>query len=322
MVKEILDAWAKLTVPSKVNEFSYYAVEGTNIMLTKNNDGLFGIIIYNTNQIPKYFKLKNFIFLYKDKLETPKGEILQRCQLVFTNRSINDEYLIKILFSIITDLQMPYSSAALVSLLTELGNIFDPEVQNKNEIIGVWGELYLINDLIEKAVSTKTKESIINSWEGDVDRKKIDFRFIDKQIAIEAKTTINELREHHFSGTEQFIKPLGFKGLYFASIRLIDDDGGFSCYDLVSSVMYKLNDSSLIRLFDNKILLRGNKICNDNYYRFSPRDNYVYLFYNSEDIETPNCPKGVSELRWTQNIDLYEPLKTEEVQNIFFALIN
>jgi hypothetical protein len=318
MIKEVIDIWFnKLKRPNERTKYAYYIIKNTNIILAKNFDGEFGLILTDTSEIPKNFKLKNFDFSYKDNIETTAGVFFKRCQRMFAHSNVNTDFLIKILFGVLEDAQKPYSSNTLMKVLKELKDLFDPEEQKKIEIIGVWGELFMINELIEHHTNKYIIESILNSWEGDGGRKKIDFRFIHAKIAIEVKTTTDEKRIHHFSGLEQFKVPLGFSNLYFASFRILNDDAGLTCFDITNKIVNKINDKSLIDLLDEKLIVRGRALCYDRYYRFTPRDEDKFSVYNSQKISLPSTPEGVLDIKWRQDFCVSKKLGITSVKQIY-----
>ena len=320
MIKEITEIWLKkLKKPANQGEYSYHAISGTNIILAKNYNDEFGLILTDTNEIPTNFLLKNFTFSYKIKLTTTSGVDYKRCQRMFASKDVKADYLIKILFGVLEDEQKPYSSNTLVRVLKELKDTFDPAEQKKIEVIGMWGELYLLHTLFDSRLSKIAIENILKSWEGDGGRKKIDFRFLHSKLAIEVKTTTEEQRIHHFSGLEQFTVPAGFKNLYFSSLRIIPEDG-YTCYDLVNMINEKIKDKGLIELFDEKLLIRGKEISNDKYYRFTPRDEFKFSFYDAEKFETPSNPKGVSELKWKQDLATQKSVNSIKVKEIYKSI--
>jgi hypothetical protein len=321
MIKEAIDIWlGKLPIPSKVEEIAYKQIEGTNIILSKNYKGEFGLIITDTTSIPKNFKLKNFDFSYIEKLETKYGARFKRCQQMFAHSNINTDYLIKVLFGILEDEQKPYSSNTLIKVLKELNSLFNPEEQKRNEVIGVWGELFMINKLIDWGADKIKIENIINSWEADGGRMKIDFRFLHAKIALEVKTTTEVQRIHHFSGLEQFTIPYGFDNLYFASLRVLPDGAGESCDEIVIKIKNNIADKSLVNIFEERLLVRGRSLCYDDYHRFTPRDENAFSLYNAKSIKTPSIHDGIIEVNWKQNLDLELQIENTKVGEIFKSI--
>jgi hypothetical protein len=304
MLAKIIDIWFnKLKTPTE-DSLSFEIIEGTNLFLTKNHENKIGLLIENTIEIPASFKLKNFDFIYYPSLiNKNKNQEHRNCQLILANQNVDPEFLIKLLIGIFDLDNTKYiTSTDLIKILNELRYVFDIESISENEIIGVWGELYFLYQVLGILENKNDLITIVNSWEGTSSRKKIDFRFLKQKAAFEIKTTKDDHRIHHISGHEQFLKPLGFDNLYFASIKIINDDAGYTCSDLFSLISTLLVNQELISIFKDKCILRGNSFCNNKIYRYTPRDTFSY--YNSNSFTLPNIPIGVSKLEWEQDFDI------------------
>ena len=319
MLTKIIDTWFnKLKTPTE-DSLSFEIIDGTNLFLTKNHEDKIGLIIENTIEIPASFKLKNFEFIYYPNLENKKKEQEHRnCQLILANKNVNPEYLIKILVGIFDLENTKYiTSTDLIKILNELKYVFDTESVSEIEIVGVWGELFFLYQVLTVVENKDDFINIINSWEGTNSRKKIDFRFLKQKHAFEIKTTKEDQRRHHISGHEQFIKPLGFNNLSFASIKIINDEAGYTCNDLFSMISTLLANQELIVSFKEKCILRGLGYCNNKIYRYTPRDANAFSFYNSNSFTLPIIPIGVSKLEWEQDFDIIN----QEVLSLF-SIIN
>ena len=307
LLSDVLDIWKnKLKIPSG-NRFSFEEVENTNVILIKNSQNRLGIIISKTLPIPDNFKLKYFHFEYHKKIQNVANNIIyENCQIIILeNENISEEYLINILFSILDfKNKRIISSNDFIDILKSVNSLSQTENQRINEIIGAWGELYFFLHILSGAVDLDKKNELINSWEGSEKRSKIDFRFITCKVGCEIKTSLREERIHHISGHQQCIVPQGLENLYFISIRLKEDDTGFSCQDLYSSIKKELNDNVLIDNFNNKILIRGKNICSDSSHKFSLVDPFLFKIYNSDALILPNVPLGITDMEWNQNFDL------------------
>jgi len=322
MIEEVLQIWnRKLKLPSK-DQFAIERINDTNLFLTKDFEGKIGIIIENTLELPKNFSLKRFEFKYFKKLENkPKDAIHERCQLMLADKSVEPSFLIKILFGILEcEDKRNITSRDLMEVITSLISTFDPEAQKRNEVIGVWGELFWLKEILSQPIRKEKKAKILRSWESDKIRMKIDMRFAYCKIAVEIKTTTTEERVHHISGLEQFLVPSGFKHLLFLSIRIIEDDAGMTCSELTNMIKSYLDDPELLTIFLDKIFIRGAKICNDIFYRFTPRDNNPLVFFDSKIFPLPSKLKGVTNLQWDQNFDLIKPILNKRLSKILSAL--
>ena len=305
LLKNVIETWKfKLKIP-KSGTYSFEEIEDCNVILIKNSDNELGIIIHKTLPIPESFKVKNFQFSYHKKIiNNEKNISYENCQMILIGKELNEEYIINILFSI-----LDYASKKIVdsfdimNIVSTVNENFQIENFSYNEIIGVWGELAFLIHMMQDVKEKDKIFEVLNAWESEYSRNKIDFRFHKIKIACEIKTTVKEERIHHISGHKQCVPPQNIDTLYFISIRIKDDDTGHSCNDLTNLIIQMLNEQNLIDLFKNKIEVRGSKYCHNQTNKFSYLDSKKYNIYNSDSIELPIIPKGVYEMEWKQSFD-------------------
>ena len=305
LLKNVIEIWKyKLKTP-KTDTFSFEHIQNSNIILIKNDKDELGIIIPKTLPIPDTFKLKRFHFSYHKTIYNNDKKIsYENCQVMFVENDISEEYLINVLFSILDfKNKKKIDSFDLINILKNVNDNFQIENYAFNEIVGVWGELSFLLHLLRKVKSKEKMYELVNSWEGDLSRNKIDFRFLNLKKAFEIKTSVKEERIHHISGHKQCIPPENIDNLYFISIRIKNDDTGYSCFELTTEIINLLSENDLLILFNNKMSIRNIKYCKDTTYKFSFLDTFLFKAYNTNDIELPIIPKGVYEMEWKQSFD-------------------
>jgi len=305
LLKNVIETWKfKLKIP-KSGTFSFEEIHGSNVILIKNSNDELGIIIHKTLPIPESYKVKNFQFSYhKQIINKEKNIIYENCQMILIGKELNEDYIINILFSILDYVsKKTVDSFDIMNIVNTVNENFQIENFSYNEIVGVWGELAFLLHLIEDVNEKDKLYEVLNAWESQFSRNKIDFRFHEIKIACEIKTTVKEERVHHISGHKQCKPPQNIDTLYFVSIRIKDDDTGYSCADLTKQIINKLNEQNLIELFKNKIEVRGSKYCNNQTNKFSYFDSKLFNIYDSMNIELPVVPKGVYEMEWKQSFD-------------------
>ena len=188
MVSKALEIWdTKLKRPEKKGIFSIERLKESNLLLTKDQEGKIGFIVENTLLINNQISLKNFEIIFHEQLFNPKSKKYHRnCLLVLADKNVNPEFLIRILVGLLEEsLSEKITSKDLIGILKKVSETFDLISNNKEEIIGAWGELYFLNVLIQTVKNDISAQSkIIKSWESVLGRKKIDFRFHNSKIAI------------------------------------------------------------------------------------------------------------------------------------------
>lgn len=305
LLKNVIETWKfKLKIP-KSGTFSFEEIHGSNVILIKNSNDELGIIIHKTLPIPESYKVKNFQFSYhKQIINKEKNVIYENCQMILIGKELNEDYIINILFSILDYAsKKTVDSFDIMNIVNTVNENFQIENFSYNEIIGVWGELSFLLYLIQGVKEKEKLFEVLNAWESENSRNKIDFRFHKIKVACEIKTTVKEERVHHISGHKQCIPPQNIDTLYFVSIRIKDDDTGYSCADLTTQIIQILNEQNLKELFMNKIEVRGAKYCNNQTSKFSYLDSNLFNIYDSKNIELPIIPKGVYDMEWKQSFD-------------------
>jgi hypothetical protein len=319
LLKNVLETWKdKLKVP-KPGTFSFEEIRDSNIILIKNSNNEIGIIVHKTLAIPEAFKVRHLQFSYhKEIIDKEKKTVYDNCQMIIIEKDMEEEYIINILFSLLDYKSKKHiDSFDIMNILNGVNDNIQIENYSFNEIIGVWGELSFLLHIIQNIQDKDKMFELLKSWESDFSRNKIDFRFNNIKAACEIKTTIKEERIHHISGHKQCIPPENINDLYFVSIRIKDDDTGYSCNDLTNQIKEILFEKNLIDLFDNKLTVRGSKYCLNQSFKFSFLDKKPFKTYNSINIELPVIPKGIFDMEWKQSFDFVDETSYENsIENI------
>lgn len=318
MISKALEIWEKkLKRPIKKEVFSIERLMNSNLLLTKDHDDRIGFIIENTLRFNSQISLKNFEIIFHDELFNNKSKAYHKnCLLILADKKVNPEFLIRILVGVMEKmLSDKITSKDLIGVIKKVIETFDFISNNRQEIIGAWGELYFIYTLIHSVKNDKSAQSkIIKSWESVLGRKKIDFRFQDSKTAIEIKTTTKDERIHHISGLDQIKIPSGFQEAYILSIRIIEDDViGKTCQELYQSIKNSLIIQEIQMEFEERVLIRGALICKNKNLRFSNRDNLLYNFFPFNKIPKPNLPNGILGVSWDVDFDMISPIKKSKV---------
>jgi hypothetical protein len=328
IVSKALDIWEnKLKCPKKDGSYAIERLSDSNLLLVKDFENKVGFIIENTLQVKNYRTFKKFEISFFDKLFNPKSRRFhQKCLTVVFDKNTNPEFLIRILVGLMENslLRKKISSKEFIDVIRKVSETFDLSISSTQEVVGVWGELYFLNKLIQLSQNDVLLQSrLIKSWESVLGRKKIDFRFINTQIAVEIKTTTKEERVHHIAGLDQVKPPLGFNDAYFLSIRIVEDDNlGESCYDLCKKIRNSLVRKELQLEFDERVLIRGSFACKNNDYRFTSRDKVIDSFYLFSKIPKPLLPKGVLSVEWNVDFDRVVSIGKSKSKNIFKRILN
>ena len=219
-------------------------------------------------------------------------ELDQKFQQVFLKHSDD----------IIKKLSKEPTQKEIFEVISNLVNLFDKlSKQSKKSLIGLWGELFIINN-------SKNKEKLVRAWHNS-NNETWDF-YSDKE-ALEVKTTETNSRSHHFSYEQLNV---GKENLIIASIMLRYSRQGKTVNDLMKSILSKLKD--------NELIIKFNTLCDEIITNKSDDDineciyEYEYAQQNINFYEVGKIPRvkenlmpGVSDVNFTSklnNIDSIE----------------
>ena len=284
--------WEGLSKPI-INEYSCRAYNYSNLYVTKDKNNNCGLLLSNNKGLLKK-EYKNITVRRANSVKGPDF-FLENC-LIVINKNINSNSIfIKSISSHFEDFKkQTYSNIDIQFTLDRLEEITKNRKKRFNEIVGVWGELYLIKLLLEQKI-THDSYKIINSWESPNGRSLIDFNFREFYTSVEVKTTIKQEREHHISDYNQVKIKKNYDG-YLASISIKEDSKGDSCSDLAEKINSMLNDDEKL-LLSRRIKIRGKSLCYDKEYSFITKDKGL-IFVKFEDVPKPIISDNIFNMKW------------------------
>ena len=205
----------------------------------------------------------------------------------YTNRNVSQNFL----------------ESDLRSFLISLSDIVEKYRIQYSEILGCWGELFLIIFLLEN-IGYSISE-VLDSWESPNGRRLHDFKFINKKLLLEVKTTSNSTeRRHEFMALNQVEAIAEFRG-FLVSVKVNQDStSGLSCFDLQNKIIEKYcQDSSILAKFLRAKKVRGEKLLNDQSYKFSEIADESLRFIEFHDVPKPICNSKIINVSWIADCD-------------------
>ncbi len=300
---------AKKRFPNVIDGFGCEKIEDS-VYIGVNKSG-FPAVLFQINQLPKKFTPIQTRALSVD--------IFTNCAINLGENSLNGDFLclscispdvnLYDTFFRLIDTYLLHEAHSSVSVLIEaleklvilFQKLFDP---SKNSIVGLFGELLVINE-------SKDINSTLKSWHSQ-STDLMDFAWTGGRL--EVKTTISQSRIHDFS-LEQ-IRPIQDLSKYVASVNLQEVHDGISIDDLLNSVLAKIKSPELI----NKVWELVFETLGQGYIRSDTRKfDYSIAkkslkFFNATSIPSPNfnLPPGVSSVRFTANLDSVGDLSEDD----------
>jgi len=315
IIKEMINSniytqWKNLAPAKNKDSFNLKQFNQTNLWIYKGYNDCFGFLITNTfSQLQNEYK--NIATDWKVQLaDSSSGNKLSNCLIIESNSNIDSRLFCSAISSIFeVENNYRFKIQEIEVALSKIEAITLKENDDYNEVIGVWGELFLLNEFIKKSSSNESKQEILSAWEGLNTRTKIDFNFKSKNLKIEVKTTSETTRLHHFNGLEQISTDDEIDG-YLASFCITLADNGLSSFDLVESAKNALPEI-LIPLFNEKMKIRG-KICLNNKYKFQINQYKCWEFFKFNIVPRPVIDNDILSVEWEANLENKTYLNDDE----------
>lgn len=314
MNRNIEKIFEKLNEPNLHGEYSCEQFNDSNLWILKDVKGNCGLLIdkaVGTENLGEYKNLEK-----KEIIEFESSErIFKDVLLIVHNDNVIPEVFsesLNVYFK--KNLKKNYNVSDIKNALDEIEEITKKIKVNLNEIIGLWGEFFLIYLLLKNSKSEDSKQKIINAWESPDGRTIIDLKFKSIKINIEVKTTTLDSRVHHISSINQITNHLNWDG-YLASICLIQGLGE-SCNDLRIKILNNLNDS-LQKIFNQRILIRGKNICFDDRFKFEINNLKEIRFFNFKDVPKPDINSNTVNVKWDTVVEGVNSIGQKEFFKIF-----
>lgn len=298
---DILNSWINLESPKPGYKMMLQFLK-TNLWVFKTSENSFGFLITNTfGELKSDYK--NIVAKWEPKFVDKLNNItLKNCLIIETRNQIDSKLFCKSISSLFEkiDKYHLFKTSEIDEALIKMEEITLKESDAYNEVIGVWGELFLINELVKHTTSEFGKHVILDSWESNEGRSIIDINIKSKKTKIEIKTTIEHVRSHHFHGLSQVHVETNQKG-FLASICVVNDENGLSCLDLVNSIE-KNTLSQNHEIFHKKIKIRG-AACKNNKFFFSLNPNKKLEFFKFQDVPKPSVVDGIGKIEWVATLE-------------------
>lgn len=169
-----------------------------------------------------------------------------------------------------------YSNREIGEKILELADLFSRIEDARSDIVGLWGELYLI-------FKSKSAAHAVQCW---CRQKNAKYDFVSDRFALEAKTTLNPRRKHRFS-IDQLRAHSDFD-IYVASLNLVEMHSGVTVSYLLEEVRAQIFDDELRSDFLKQCLLKGGRDIYRSDLKLKPYpDDSSLSIFQAVDIPVP-----------------------------------
>lgn len=202
---------------------------------------------------------------------------------------------------LLTSLAPTPSAAEIVTFLDEFLRLFAPrKTVPRNQLLGLWGELWLIR-------SAEESDRMIEAWHQE-NSDRFDFSFVKGRV--EVKTTENPGRTHHFSlaQLEEQDKPT-----WVASIAAVPDPSGWSVLDLLEEVLSKAHPDNRSKLTRNCLGLLSGDVESAQDFSFSASGLKPIGIIDSTAVPRVSVPSGSAISSVHFQVDLTTVVDASEV---------
>ena len=333
MTESLRSTWNSLTTPAQEGTLSASAVRGTNAWVFKDHRGALGLLLSGIRfprSIPRLESISMIEVREKDLYQFGSVTTLRNCMEVHLDPSCDADLLASILDRMReASPDGHYTSELLLEIIQEVIKLVKrpPRLPTKEEVIGAWGEMDILQRLISDARSPSTRTRILAGWEANGNgRDIIDLRFPHASggTVIEVKTSTTS-RTHHINGMGQVTVPEGHRNGLLASLRIREVDGthGTTTEQLYNHLETLAIGSEeeiehYLSLLVKKLELRGREALDDRF-RFASTSTSLRLI-DMSDIPKPILEGGVIEVEWTTDVSQCEHMSDDEAKRLFESI--
>ena len=225
--------------------------------------------------------------------------------------SNNDPDIIRVFLRLLDEaFLMPnadHSAKAVREKILSIADLFTRVDADIKDILGLWGELYIIR-------SSKNLLKAVQSWSSSRNTR---YDFITDNFCLEVKSTLKSSRVHRFL-LEQ-LRPTENIHVFVASVLLVENSGGASVGELMDQIYNTLDDLRDRTRFFRLCLRKGGVDLYASELRLSPLPNNVsVLLFDSSNLPVPSIQEGdpVTKVRFDLNLTELHPVPEETRERI------
>lgn len=230
------------------------------------------------------------------ELELIEVQFSRQCELfvdgrqevsgIFTLVTLNDNDpdTAKLFLDILEDAlfadEKPLTNRRIRDTIIGISNIFCKSENMDRDIIGLWGELYII-------ANSGAPQAAVSSWSSNTTSR---HDFMTERFSLEVKTSRSQDRVHTFSYDQ--LKDSD-STLLILSLVVSEVPGGQSVSDLITLIKDQIDDPLLRTEFLKLCASKGGKTVMQSQLKLSVKTNPQGLrIFASSDIPTPDIPDG------------------------------
>ena len=200
-----------------------------------------------------------------------------------------------------------HSAKAIRERILSIADLFTRVDADIKDILGLWGELYIIR-------SSQDLLKAVQSWSSSQNAR---YDFITGNFGLEVKSTLSPSRVHRFL-LEQ-LRPTENIQVFVASVLLVENSRGASVGELMDQIYNTLDDHRERTRFFRLCLRKGGVDLYASELRVSPLPNSAsVLLFDSSSLPVPSIQAGspVTNVRFDLNLTELHPIPRETREHI------
>lgn len=183
-------------------------------------------------------------------IEAPDGQSVSGVYSVIRLND-NDPDIVRILLRLLEETfpgdHAPYTNKDIAAQIVEISNLFKQIASSDTDILGLWGELYIL-------LQASNTAHAVQCWCG---HKMAKYDFVTPDFVLEAKTTLRSRRKHRFSLDQ--LQPNGDFSVYVASLAIVELNSGRTAVELMDLICANIDDNALRVSFLKQCILKGGQ---------------------------------------------------------------
>ncbi|MDV6328555.1 PD-(D/E)XK motif protein [Idiomarina sp. Sol25] len=200
-----------------------------------------------------------------------------------------------------------YTNKEIADRVQSLANFFKSAETSRSDIVGLWGELYILS-------LSHNLTAAIKCW---CQHRMSKYDYVAERFVLEVKTTVRSQRKHRFS-LEQLRSQTGYQ-IYVASLILVELSSGKTVSELMESIAVDIHDNELRVSFLKQCLLKGGKDIYRNSLTWDvlPEGGSMIIL-DAFDIPVPEVKpdSAIENVRFDVDVSNLMPLDYKKVDSI------
>ncbi|MCG5524912.1 PD-(D/E)XK motif protein, partial [Ectothiorhodospira haloalkaliphila] len=201
----------------------------------------------------------------------------------------------------------PYTNKEIAARIVELADLFKQIGDSTGDIVGLWGELYILS----RASSLQTA---VQCW---CLKKNAKYDYVTEGFALEAKTTVRSRRKHRFSLDQ--LRPNDQFRVYIASLAVVELNSGHTAADLMDEMCGKIGDDDLRARFLAQCLIKGGRDIYRNTLKLGVfPDGTSLMVLDASTIPVPEIaqPSLIENVRFDVDLTDLSPISRRELDTV------